>query len=295
MWIENPADKTKCPTCLKKFANSSSRNTHVKNGCPATKPGGMGELADRTRRLEQEKLLLVERLRDQNVSLRAEAARDERLKFEGQRAELTEYRKFYDDSLKELHKKIREQREEIEKLKLTSAPGGAGGPTGGRDAAGRDIDNSTNQNIVFNIYGSEEWNPGKHEGLVDELRSMVTGLVKDGRGRELIPRVLEAGIAKMGDAPGNRTLRGYSRHLDQVGAQVAKDRWEGRSPEEVAAEYAGKISEAFDAHGERMGHMQDEALDSWTKGRGGDEVVRLATRNADRAGDERLIFEAVSI
>jgi hypothetical protein len=255
-------------------------------------PGGDRELAKETRRLQVERQELIARLQEQSVSLRAEAARDEKAKFARERDELTEYRKFYDDSLERLTKENRGLRAEIKKLTETASPStqvAAGGA--GRDAAGRDVDNSHNQ-IVFNIYGSEEWNPGKHPGMVKELASVVEGLVGSGRGREIVPRVLEAGIAKMGDAPGNRTLRGYSRCLDKVGVQVGAGCWEGRAPGKVAAEYAEKIGDAFEARGESMGRLRDNAQKGWADGPGGDEVVRLAVRNADRAGDTDLIFAA---
>jgi hypothetical protein len=281
---------------MKRFSCTSTRNTHVKNGCPATKPGAGSELAKETRRLQVERQELEARLREQSVNLRAEAARDEKAKFARERDELTEYRKFYDDSMERLTKENRGLRAEIKKLMEAAPPppqvaaGGAGGAAAGRDAA---VDNSHNQ-IVFNIYGSEEWNPGKHPGMVKELASVVEGLVGSGRGRELVPRVLEAGIAKMGDAPGNRTLRGYSRCLDKVGVQVDSGCWEGRAPGKVAAEYAKKIGDAFEARGESMGRLREGAQKGWADGPGGDEVVRLAVRNADRAGDAGLIFAAAS-
>jgi hypothetical protein len=294
MWVEKPADSTKCPTCLKKFAHTSARNTHVKSGCPATKPGAGSELARKTRQLEEEKTRLQARLHEQSVSLRAEAARDERAKLIGERDKLTEYRKFYDDSLKDLKKRTRELQAENERLRAENgrlkapantqvAAGGAGG-----DAAGRDVDKS--QNIVFNIYGTEEWNPGKYPGLVGELSAVVRGLVTGGREDEIVPRILDACVAKMGDAPGNRTLRGYSRARGEVGTQVSEGRWEGQAPQKVAAEYATKIGEAFGDGGEPIRRQGAEELKEWAEETGGDEVVRLAVRNADRAGDTSLIF-----
>jgi hypothetical protein len=301
MWVGKPAESTQCSTCMKKFAHISARNTHVKNGCPATKPGGAGELAKETRRLRTRSQLLEARLREQSVNLRAEAARDEKAKFAKERDDLTEYRKFYDDSMSGLAERSRNQQKEIERLQaeitemkatgsVSLAAGGAGGTAAGRDAT---VDNS--RNVVFNIYGSEEWNPDRHPGMVKTLTEVVKKVVGTGRGSELVPRVLEASIARMGDAPANRTLRGYSRRLDQVGTQVEEGRWEGRAPGMVAAEFAEKIAEAFEDRKKHMGHMKGRDRDEWADGPGGDEVVRLAVRNADRAGDTGLIFAAAHV